>query len=151
MGWTVLKVFSEAKAFRGFRDLGIPLYSPREVRWKTTRGERQRKEQPLLPGYAFLPPDQTHRLTEALQVGYAFLPPDQTHRLTEALQVEGIYGFLPVPIPAEPIEEIRTRELRGEFDYCQDRRKAQKAKRRAMKLTDFARLDREEILQELKI
>ena len=132
MGWTVLKVFSEAKAFRGFRDLGIPLYSPREIRWKTTRGERQRREQPLLPGYAFL-------------------PPDQTHRLTEALQVEGIYGFLPVPIPAEPIEEIRTRELRGEFDYCQDRRKAQKAKRRAMKLTDFARLDREEILQELRI
>lgn len=134
--WLVLRARSgsERKAVEGLAQAGFQVYLPQETRWgsRPRKGERQKVYKALLPGYIFAPYAE----------GFSFY---------EALAVEGVTGFLPSLLPDQAVSEIRTRESAGDFDYAKDRRKAQKAKRRAMKLTEFAGLDRETILSELQI
>ena len=136
MHWLILKARtgSERKAVEGLTQAGFQAYLPQEQRWspRPRNGDRHPISKALLPGYIFAPYAE----------GFSFY---------EALAVEGVTGYLPSLLPDQAVTEIKTREEAGEFNACKDRRKAQKAKRRAMKLTEFAGLDREEVLTALSI
>lgn len=125
---------SERKAVESLGDAGFSTYWPQEKRWgkRSIKGDRQKISKPLLPGYIFTPYEE----------GFNF---------RQALSVQGVTGFLPSLLPDQTISQIMAEEESGAFDYAKDRRKAQKAKKRAIALADFAKLDREEVLSALSI
>lgn len=134
MNYVIARVRSgmENKITTALEDRGYSPYVPQQTRWRKKGKDKVRADSPLFPGYLFVPHQDGFRY-DAIR------------------QIEGVTGFLTRTIPAEPIAEIQTREVRGDFDYARDRRAAQKAKKQAMRLTEFASLDREEVLSVLNI
>lgn len=99
---------AEARASEHLRERGFDHHLPMETRWHRTRKGREPKDRPFIPGYVFVA-----------------IRPDQS--VYAALQAEGVQAVLGFggearPISAGFVNELKMRQVAGEFDRTSSKR-----------------------------